>query len=458
MSITEDKLNKSSGLLKVSINISDYQDKVEASIKGYRKKVTLPGFRAGMVPVSLIKKKYGLSIKIEEINKLLSEKVNSFLKDNNPSIMGYPLPKKKDIDWDKDVDYTFEYELGYKPDFKITFPKKDEVTLYSINPEKKQIDDAIENLRKQHGENTFPSDIKDNDILYIHLNELQKKGDEKKLISHSTSLLVDNFKDKLYSYIELLDNLLVDSLKKKLIQLKKDDELEIDIKKVFKNETELSSLLNIKKEELALINNNFLCKIESIKRVSPAKLSTEFFKKCFPDDTIKTSKEFREMIVVKFKEMYEKQSENKYFNDVIDSIISNTKIDLPDDFLKKWIVVNSDGKKNIEDVNKEYNLYQKSFCWELIKDKIVDEQKIDLSEESVFNKAKDMFRIQLLQYGMNKEGDELEKMTENLLQNKDEKRKIIEQIISEAMILFFKNKIKVKIKEISLDDFSKLVS
>lgn len=444
MSIIEEKLNKNSGLLKVSISLSDYKDKVEASIKGYRKKVTLPGFRSGMVPASLIKKKYGLSIKIEEINKLLSEKVNSFLKDNNPSIMGYPLPKKSDIDWNKDGDYIFEYELGYKPDFKITFPKKDEVILYSISPEKKQIDDAVENLRKQHGENTFPNNIEENDIIYIKLNEIANKGVDKKPLSHSTSLLVDNLLEK--------------SFKKRLLDSKKEDELNIDIKKVFKNETELSSLLNIKKEELALISNNFVCKIESIKRVSPSKLTVEFFKKCFPDDTIKTKKEFRENIVNKFQKMYGQQSDNKYFNDVIDNIINSSKIDLPDDFLKRWIVSNSEGKKSIKDLDKEYNLYKKSFCWELVKDKIITEQKIDLSEESVFKKAKEMFRIQLLQYGMNKEGDELEKMTKNLLENKDEKRKIIEQIISEEMILFFKNKIKAKIKEISLDDFSKLAS
>ena len=229
MSITEEKVNKSSGLLKVSISMSDYKDKVDASIKGYRKKVTLPGFRAGMVPTSLIKKKYGLSIKVEEINKLLSEKVNSFLKDNNPSIMGYPLPKKTDIDWSQDCDYVFEYELGYKPDFKIVLPKKDEVLLYSIAPEKKQIDDAVENLRKQHGENTFPNDIKENDIIYIKLNEIKnKEGVEKKLLSHTTSLLIDNLLEK--------------GLKKKLLSSKKEDELTINIKNVFSNEADLASL------------------------------------------------------------------------------------------------------------------------------------------------------------------------------------------------------------------------
>ena len=445
MSITEEKVNKSSGLLKVSISVSDYKDKVDASIKGYRKKVTLPGFRVGMVPTSLIKKKYGLSVKVEEINKLLSEKVNSFLKDNNPSIMGYPLPKKTDIDWSQDCDYVFEYELGYKPDFKIVLPKKDEVLLYSIAPEKKQIDDAVENLRKQHGENTFPNDIKENDIIYIKLNEIKnKEGVEKKLLSHTTSLLIDNLLEK--------------GLRKKLLSSKKEDELTINIKNVFSNEADLASLLNIKKEQIDSINNNFLCKIESIKRVSLSKLDEAFFKKCFPDDKIKTQKEFRETIINKFKKMYEQQSDNKYFNDVVDSIINASKIDLPDDFLKRWIVSNSEGKKTIKDLDKEYNLYQKSFCWELVKDKIITEEKIDLSEESIFNKAKDMFRLQLLQYGMKKEGKELEDMTKNLLQNKEEKRKIVEQIISEEMILFFKNKIKSKIKEISLDDFSKLVS
>ena len=444
MSIIEEKINKSTGLLKISVKITDYKDKVAESIKGYRKKVSLPGFRSGMVPVSLIKKKYGLSIKIDEINKLLSEKVNKYLKENNPSIMGYPLPKKTDIDWGKEDDYVFEYELGYTPEFKITLPKKDEVISYSIKPDDKQVKDAVENLRKQHGENTFPNDIKINDILYINLNEIQRDGESKKLLSHSSSLLVDD--------------LLVSGLKNKLLKLKKDDELKVNIKEVFTNQSELSSFLNIKKEEIEKINDEFVFKIDSIKRVSPAKLNEDFFKKSFPEEKIKNQKEFNESIEKKFSEMYEKQSENKYFNDVVDLVIDSSKIDLPDDFLKRWIVANSEGKKNIDEVEKEYTHYQKSFCWELIKDKVINEQKIDLNEETIFSKAKEIFKLQLLQYGMKKDDIELESMTKNLMQNQDEKRKIVEQIITEEMIKYFKENIKAKNKEISIDEFSKLVS
>lgn len=444
MSIIEEKINKSTGLLKISVKIKDYKDKVAESIKGYRKKVSLPGFRSGMVPVSLIKKKYGLSIKIDEINKLLSEKVNKYLKENNPSIMGYPLPKKTDIDWGKEDDYVFEYELGYTPEFKITLPKKDEVISYSIKPDDKQVKDAVENLRKQHGENTFPNDIKINDILYINMNETQRDGESKKLLSHSSSLLVDD--------------LLVSGLKNKLLKLKKDDELKVNIKEVFTNQSELSSFLNIKKEEIEKINDEFVFKIDSIKRVSPAKLNEDFFKKSFPEEKIKNQKEFNESIEKKFSEMYEKQSENKYFNDVVDLVIDSSKIDLPDDFLKRWIVANSEGKKNIDEVEKEYTLYQKSFCWELIKDKVINEQKIDLNEETIFSKAKEIFKLQLLQYGMKKDDIELESMTKNLMQNQDEKRKIVEQIITEEMIKYFKENIKAKNKEISIDEFSKLVS
>ena len=444
MSIIEEKINKSTGLLKISVKIKDYKDKVAESIKGYRKKVSLPGFRSGMVPVSLIKKKYGLSIKIDEINKLLSEKVNKYLKENNPSIMGYPLPKKTDIDWGKEDDYVFEYELGYTPEFKITLPKKDEVISYSIKPDDKQVKDAVENLRKQHGENTFPNDIKINDILYININEIQRDGESKKLLSHSSSLLVDD--------------LLVSGLKNKLLKLKKDDELKVNIKEVFTNQSELSSFLNIKKEEIEKINDEFVFKIDSIKRVSPAKLNEDFFKKSFPEEKIKNQKEFNESIEKKFSEMYEKQSENKYFNDVVDLVIDSSKIDLPDDFLKRWIVANSEGKKNIDEVEKEYTHYQKSFCWELIKDKVINEQKIDLNEETIFSKAKEIFKLQLLQYGMKKDDIELESMTKNLMQNQDEKRKIVEQIITEEMIKYFKENIKAKNKEISIDEFSKLVS
>ena len=444
MNVTQEKVNKSSGILKVPISLKDYKDKVDESIKGYRKKVNLPGFRAGMVPVSLIKKKYGLSIKIEEINKLLSEKVNQFLKDENPSIMGYPLPKKTDLDWEKDDDYIFEYELGYRPEFKISFPKKDEIIYYSIKASKKQIDETIEDLRKQHGQPSFPEDIQENDMLYVQLDEIEEKGIEKKLNSNNSSILIDK--------------LLNESFKKKLLKCKKGDSLKIAIKKVFSNETELTSLLGVKKEDLISLNENFSCKIESIKRVSPSDLNEDFFKKCFPDDKVKTYKEFRQLLINKFENIYEKQSENKFFKDVLDYVIEKTKIDLPDDFLKRWIVTNSEGKKALSDIENEYDLYKKSFSWELVKDKIILDQKIELSEEVIFSRAKDIFNLQLQQYGMSKNDKELDDLTNNLLQNKDERRKMIEQIISEEMIIFFKNTIKTKDQDVTLDEFTKLVS
>ena len=444
MDIIQEKINKQTGLLKVPINSKDYQKKVEESIKDYRKKVTMPGFRSGMVPVSIVKKKYGLSIKIEEINKLLSEKVNHFLKNENPSIIGYPLPKKTDVNWDEDKDYVFEYELGYKPDFNIQFPKKNEITYYSIKIEKKKIDQTIEDLRRQHGDPVFPEEIKENDILYVQLNEMEEKGLEKKLISHSSSILVDKILDK--------------DLKKQILKSRKGDVLQIAIKKVFSNETELASLLGVQKEELSSLNPNFSCKIDSIKRVSLAVLNEDFFKKCFPDKLIDSEKKFREMLIEKFETIYQREPENKFFKDVVDYIIDKSIIDLPDEFLKRWIVTNSDGKKTLQDIESEYTLYKKSFCWELVKGKIILEQNINLSEEVLFNGAKKIFRLQLEQYGMRKNEKELDDLTKNLLQNQEEKRKITDQIISEEMIIFFKNNIKTKLQDVTLDEFTKLVS
>ena len=192
--------------------------------------------------------------------------------------------------------------------------------------------------------------------------------------------------------------------------------------------------------------------------IKVSRTNENFFKKCFPDDKVKTQKEFRQLLINKFENIYEKQSENKFFKDVLDYIIEKTKIDLPDDFLKRWIVANSEGKNSLSDIEKEYDLYKKSFSWELVKDKIILDQKIDLSEEIIFSRAKKIFNLQLQQYGMSKNDKELDDLTNNLLQNKDERRKMIEQIISEEMIIFFKNTIKTKDQDVTLDEFTKLVS
>ena len=445
MKISEEKKDDLYGTLKVHIKASEYEAQVGDAVKGYRKKINMPGFRSGNVPISLIKKKYGLSIKVEEINKIISKQITEYLQKNKLPIFGYPIPKESSVDWSKEEDYIFEYDLGYKPKFKLTFPKPKDVKYYKIKVDKKQLDDNVNDLRMRFGNNVFPDKVKnEEDILYVKLDELKEesKDEKKNLISHNSSLLVSKIEDKIF--------------KKKVLNSKKGDILNFDPKKAFTNEIDLASFLGIKKEDLDQVNTIFSCKIDSIKRIEPCKINEDFFKKAFPDKKIKSEKEMRKELSVNFENMYQSHSDNRFFKDSIDFIIDKSKIKLPDNFLKKWLSTNMEKKMEKAELDEQYESYKKSFHWELVKEKIMDEEKIEISEELIFKESKSMLELQFRQYGMMKNNDELNQFANNLLQNKEEKQRIIDQIINKKEIDYLKKKIKIEKKQISLDDFTKL--
>jgi len=445
MKISEEKKDDLYGTLKVHIKVSEYEAQVGDAIKGYRKKINMPGFRSGHVPISLIKKKYGLSIKVEEINKIISKEITEYLQKNKLPIFGYPIPKESSVDWSKDEDYIFEYDLGYKPNFKIAFPKSKDVKYYKIKVDKKQLDDNVNDLRIRFGNNVFPDKVKyEEDILYVKLDELKEenKDEKKNLISHNSSLLVSKIEDKIF--------------KKKVLNSKKGDILNFDPKKAFTNEVDLVSFLGIKKEGLDQINTSFSCKIDSIKRIEPCEINEDFFKKAFPDKKIKSEKEMRKELSGNFENMYQSHSDNRFFKDSIDFIIDKSKIELPDNFLKKWLNTNMDKKMEKAELDEQYESYKKSFYWELVKEKIMDEEKIEITEQLIVEESKSMLELQFRQYGMMKNNDELDQFANNLLQNKEEKQRIIDQIINKKVIDYLKKKIKIEKKQISLDDFTKL--
>ncbi len=444
MKISEEKKDDLYGILKVHIKTNEYEPQVSDAIKGYRKKINMPGFRSGHVPISLIKKKYGLSIKVEEINKIISKEITDYLQKNKLPIFGYPIPKESNVDWSKDEDYVFEYDLGYKPKFKLILPKSKDVKYYTIKVDKKQLDDNVNDLRMRFGNNIFPDDIKEEDVLYVKVDELKEKNQDsnKTLISHNSSLLVSKIEDK--------------NFKKTILKSKKGDVLSFSPKKSFTNEVDLASFLGIEKSNLNEINEEFSCKIDSIKRIEPCNIDKEFFKKAFPEKEIKSEKEMKEELSKNFQNMYASHSDNRFFKDSIDYIIEKSKIKLPDSFLKKWLNTNVKQKMEENELDEQYESYKKSFHWELIKEKIMDDQKIEITEELIFQESKLLLAAQFQQYGMMKKEDELNQFAKNLLQNKDEKQRIIDQIINKKIIDFLKKKIKIEKKQISLDDFSKL--
>jgi len=445
MKITDKKKGKTTVLLEINIKEKDYIDAVESNLVDYRKKMNLPGFRVGKVPMGLVKKKYQLPIKVEEINKLLSENIKKYISEKKISILGGPMPVDKVIDFENNVDFTFEYELGLQPDVNLALAEKSKVDYWVIEPKSDQIKDHILNLQKRYGQITNPDNINLGDMLNVNLKELVNNNPKEGGVSNATSLLIDKIED--------------DSVKNKFLKMKKSDTIVFDLKQAFSNQTDLASMLNISKEELEKIESNFSCEIQNISRLVPAEINTEFFKKVYPDKDIKTQKEFKSIVKLELSNNYLKDSDRKLFNDATLLFIEKIKLSFPEEFLKRWLKSNAKKEFSESEFNAEYKNYLKYLSWQLIENKICIENDIKITNERLIDFTKERVLEQMQSYGNVKMGDkEIDGIVSNILKNKQEAEKMTNELVVIELTAYFKNNMKLKRNSVSLDEFIKLAN
>ncbi|MFN3403657.1 MAG: trigger factor [Cytophagaceae bacterium] len=442
MEITLEKKDTTNARLKINLQETDYQPKVQEKVKEYSKKVQLKGFRPGKVPTSLINKMYGKSILIEEINHLLSESVTNYIRENKIAIIGEPLPEEtsEKIDWETQKSFQFTYELGLVPDFKYTLSDKIKIQKYQIVTDDKVINETIDNLRSQFGQMSNPEESAEGDFIYGELKE--KDG------SFSTKTLIPTNKVQ----------------KKKLshfIGLKKDDNIEFNIEEAFSDVAEIAHVTGLSKEEAAQKKGQFEFTVERISRSAPAELNQEFFDKVFGKDIVKDETEFRNKLTETVRENYERESDNLLSHQIRNLFVKETSIELPDDFLKRWLFVSNNGKFTMEQINKEYDLYLKELKWNLIKNRIAEDNQIKVENEEVVSKTKDMVRQQF--GGLSGMGEEMEetlnKIAENYLQQDKGKNyiRLYEQALNDKILSVIKEKVTLEDKKVSVDEFKQIV-
>ncbi len=445
MEITEKKVGKTKLLLHIKIQEADYAESVKKNLMDYRKKINLPGFRVGKVPMGLVKKKYELPIKVEEINKLISNGIQKHISDNKIAIIGGPMPVDKVIDFENNVDYTFEYELGLQPEINLSVAEKAKVDYWIIEPENKQIKEHISNLQKRYGKILNPNDIRDGDMLNVYLEELIDNKPKDGGVSTSTTLLVDKIEDS--------------NLKKKFTKLKKSESIIFSPNKAFSNKADLASMLSVSKEKLDSLEQNFSCQIQNISRLVPAEMNFEFFEKVYPNNSIKTEKAFKSEVKNELSNMYVKESDRKLFNDASLIFMDNIKFDLPIDFLKKWLKNNAKKEFSQSEFDQEYENYLKYLSWQLIENAICQKNDIKITNEKLRDFTKSRVLEQMKTYGSVNMGDkELDGIVSNILKNKQESEKMTNELVAIELTMYFKSNMKVKRNTITLDEFIKLAN
>jgi len=445
MNISQEKIDSLNAVVTINMKPEDYQPRVEKAIKDHAKKAKIPGFRPGMVPAAHIKKMYGKSILVDEVNNLLSDTLNNYINEQQLEVLGQPLPKMDDTkqyNWDFADDFEFNYEVGLAPAFEVDFSSKDKVTQYVIKADKETLEARIKNIRKSYGKMTNPDVSAEGDVLYAELVQLSPDGSVfDGGISNTTSVRLDQVQDE--------------KVKKSLIGLKKGDEVTLDIQKAYNNDaTRIAAILKVDDETAAELKSNFRLTVKNVNRLEEGDLNQEFFDKLFGEGTVTTEEEFRTKIQEEVEAMFAQDAERKLQNDLYKLAIEKATFQLPDEFLKRWLKATNE-KLSEEELTGGYDDFAKNLKWTLLENKIIKDNKIEIKYEEVFAAAKQRLDAQFRMYSPQALSDEqLGQYTVQYLQNRDEANKIFEEVKAVKALDFLKSAVTLNNKEIDAKDFS----
>ncbi|GAC1313851.1 MAG: trigger factor [Mucilaginibacter sp.] len=447
MNISQEKIDNLNAVVKININPEDYQPRVEKAIKEQAKKAKIAGFRPGMVPPSHIKRMYGKSILVDEINNMLSDTLNKYIEEEKLEVLGQPLPKVEDIkeyNWDFADNFEFNYEVGLAPEFKIDFSSKDKLTKYTIKVDDETLASRIKNIRRSYGKMTNPDVSADDDVLYAELTQLSPDGSVfEGGITNTASVRLDQIEDK--------------KIKASLIGLKKDDEVVLDIQKAFNNDAaKVAGLLKIDEETAADLKSKFSLKVKNVNRLEEGDLNQEFFDKLFGEGTVTTEAEFRAKITEELEAMMVQDAERKLQDDIYQYGLDKVQFELPDGFLKRWLKATNE-KLTEEELAGGYKDFAQNLKWTLIENKIVKENNLEIKYEEVFALAKERLNQQFRMYSpQGIDEAQLGQYTVQYLQNKENANKIFEDVKALKVFDYIQSVITLDNKEILFSDFSKL--
>lgn len=443
MEITLNKTNNTEGLIKIKLTEGDYQPKVEEKVKDYARKASIKGFRQGKVPTGVIKKMFGKSILVEEINHLLSHKLSDYIKENNIKILGEPIPNQEkalNIDWDVQKSFEFEYQIGMVEDFKYDLSPKVKVKSYPIEVDEKTIQEAVSDLQKRFGKVNYPDQSDATDNLFGELRALE--GDFKR--------------DNVFIAVEKVEK----KEQKKFIGLKKGDEVDFEISKIYSDDNLIAQLLGQSHEEVNGAKGKYSFKVNTISSTEPAALNQELFDRVFGKDVVKNEDEFISKIKETISENYKRESDHFLEHHIEDYFIANTSINLPDNFLKTWLKSSSQGQVTDSVLEKEFEDYKRGLKWDLMKNRIAEDGKITVEADEVRAKAKDLIISQFGGQAFAAQiSDKLDGIADNYLQNENGQNfmKLYNQLRAEKILKHIREKITVQEKKVTVDEFKKMV-
>lgn len=447
MEVTKESVDNLNALLKVKVEASDYQNQVSTTLEGYRKQANIPGFRKGKVPMGLIKKQYGRSVLAEELNKLVSENLYKFIQDENLDILGNPLPKEDDEvkgDFDQPDTFEFTYEIGLSPEIDVKLSGRNKYEYTKVKIDDDLVNKQISDLRRRYGKLVSTDEVGEKDMVLGQFVELDENKEIKEGgIMHSSTISMEFVEDKKSA--------------KQLLGKKVGDKVVLDPYKVSKGGQDTAAMLGIKEEELEGISNQFEFTINEVKKMELAELNQELFDKLFGEGAVKSEDEMKAKVIADLEEMFSRDSDKILTRRITNDLMEKTTVELPDNFLKRWIQASQKEPISMEDIEKDYENYAKGIRWQLIQNAIFKKNEIKVEREETINYTKNLLINQYAQYGIPAPEDkELEASAMQVLSNQEEAQRITDMLAEDKLTDYFKNTVKLADKEVSYDEYMKI--
>ena len=449
MKITFDCPDKINGQLTMTIEPADYQEQVEKTLKNYRKKAQVPGFRPGMVPVGMIKKQYGTAVKVEEINKLMGEKLYGYIQENKIEMLGEPLPSEKQVpqDFEKEGDLTFVFDIAVAPEFKVELTNKDKIDYYQIKVEDKLIDDQVQMYASQAGEFVKAETFSGNDTITGDMRELDADGNTKEGGIAAEGAMV------MPAYIK-------DEDQKKLFDgCKAGDIITFNPKKAYPdNDAEVAALLKVQKDDVKDLTADFSYQITEIRHFQPAEVDQKLFDRVFGEGTVTDEKAFREKIAETIAPQLQQNSDYKFMLDLRQYAENKVgELTFPEALLKR-VMMQNNKDKGADFVEKNFEGSIKELKWHLIKQQLVAANNVKVEEADLKAVAKEAIRAQFAQYGMsNVPDDVLENYAAEQLKKRENIDNFVDRAVETKLTEALKNVVNLNQKEVTLEDFNKLM-
>ncbi|MBX7225367.1 MAG: trigger factor [Chitinophagales bacterium] len=449
MNIIRENIDELNAILKVTISKEDYLPKLEEGLKNAKKNINLNGFRKGMVPTGIVKKMYGNAILFEELNKVIGEATNQYFKEENLNILGRPLQKNmiEEVDINQPTDVELEYEIGLAPEIDLSKIEGLAVSTQTLMISEEDVEKELENLRKRYGVSSEIESYQDEaDIINVSFAEMADDKEKENGIKSHTSITLSMIKDK--------------KLSSKIQQSKKGDAFEVDIFKDFDREKEAIAkhILGLKEGVPADMSEDFNMTITSFQHLEPAELNQELFDKVFGADRVTTLEQAKEALRTEMSNYFVEMAENRKKQSIIDAVLGRLNLELPDDFLKRWLMTANEKPLTQEQIEAEYPHFSHDLRWTIVSAKMQDEHDLRPNFDDIKAYSKEQTKKQFERFSPNGEPiseETIEMISNQMLAKEDYVKKSYDAVLEQKLFDFLQTKLTVSAEAVALEDFFK---